>query len=53
MVIPKNVVTSIVEQLSYVVDGKKSSFNNFKLKKDDGVIRIGAFRDSFTYGDEY
>ncbi|MDD4909403.1 MAG: hypothetical protein PHR44_01795 [Candidatus Omnitrophica bacterium] len=36
----------------YLGSGKKSGFDNFREEKDSGVIRIGCFGDSLTYGDE-
>lgn len=38
--------------LPYLGSGKKSGFDNFREGKDNGVIRIGCFGDSLTYGDE-
>jgi hypothetical protein len=52
LTISHDVSTSTIEDVSYVYSNKKSTFNNFSREKDEGVIRIGAFGDSHTHGDE-
>jgi hypothetical protein len=47
-----NISTSTMEDVSYIANYKKSTFNNFSKEKDEGVIRIGAFGDSHTEGQE-
>lgn len=47
-----NVSPETLRRLGYVLTGKESSFVHYLPNKADGVIRIGAFGDSFTYGDE-
>jgi hypothetical protein len=47
-----NVSPGTLRRLGQILTGKKSSFINFDRRKAPGVIRIGAFGDSFTYGDE-
>jgi hypothetical protein len=39
-------------RLGHILGNKRSSFVNFQTKKPKGIIRIGCFGDSFTYGDE-
>jgi hypothetical protein len=41
-----------LSNLGYLKAERKSSFTNFTKNKKQGVIRIGCFGDSFTYGDE-
>ena len=41
-----------IKRLGSVRAEKKSSFVNFKQIKDPGIVRVCAFGDSFTYGDE-
>ena len=48
----KHVDPKAIRRLGSVRTGKKSSFTNFSQAKGQDVIRIGAFGDSFTYGDE-
>lgn len=48
----KNMNPSTLLRLGHVMLDKTSSFVNFETPKADGVIRIGCFGDSFTYGDE-
>jgi len=43
---------SVIKQVGNLAADKKSSFPNFDLNKPEGVIRIGCFGDSFTYGSE-
>ncbi len=52
IIVPNNVTTSTMEDVCYLTDDKKSSFNNFPFQKEKGAIRIGAFGDSHTRGDE-
>lgn len=47
-----NVPAETLNRLGRIFTDKKSSFVNFERRKPPGVIRIGAFGDSFTYGDE-
>jgi hypothetical protein len=47
-----HVSPSTLRRLGRVFTERKSSFVNFDRLKPPGVIRIGAFGDSFTYGDE-
>jgi hypothetical protein len=49
-IIPKNVATSTIEDVAIIEVEKKSFFNKFLKEKKDGIIRIGAFGDSNTYG---
>jgi hypothetical protein len=39
-------------RLGYFLSGKQSSFVHFSPAKPPGTIRVGAFGDSFTYGQE-
>jgi hypothetical protein len=52
LTISHDVSTSTIEDVSYLANFKKSTFNNFLREKEDGIIRIGAFGDSHTHGDE-
>lgn len=47
-----NVPADTARRLGRIYTDKKTSFVNFDRRKPPGVIRIGAFGDSFTYGDE-
>lgn len=47
-----NVPAKTLQRLGRIYTDKKNSFVNFDRQKPPGVIRIGAFGDSFTYGDE-
>lgn len=47
-----DVAPGTLRRLGRVFTGKKSSFVNFDRQKPPRVVRIGAFGDSFTYGDE-
>jgi hypothetical protein len=42
----------VLERLGNVKTDKRSSFVNFVEAKPPGIIRLCAFGDSFTYGDE-
>jgi hypothetical protein len=50
--LPNNKLTKLQAMLGWVGPGKKSSFSNFEKTKKTGIIRIGCFGDSFTWGDE-
>jgi hypothetical protein len=52
LTISHDVSTSTIEDVSYISNFKKSTFDNFLREKDGEVIRIGAFGDSHTHGDE-
>jgi hypothetical protein len=41
-----------LRRVGRVRTGKKSTFINFSKQKPAGVVRIGTFGDSFTFGDE-
>jgi hypothetical protein len=43
---------STLLKVGSIIDRKRSSFTNFAEAKPPGVVRIGAFGDSHTYGDE-
>ncbi len=49
---PKNVNDETMSALGSVRTDRRSSFVNFDIKKPSGVIRIGCFGDSYTFGDE-
>ncbi len=42
----------LIRRLGYMNPGKRSSFFNFPVTKPEGGIRVCAFGDSFTQGDE-
>ena len=44
--------SQIMSRLGFVQTDKASSFARFDVKKKKGVVRIGCFGDSYTYGDE-
>lgn len=47
-----NVSPQSFQRLGQILTARKSSFINFDRKKVPGTVRIAAFGDSFTYGDE-
>ena len=48
----KYVTKEILSKVGWISTKKDSQFVNFPQRKENGVIRIGAFGDSQTYGDE-
>jgi len=49
---PKELDSLTMSRLGFFKSEKKSSFVNFEPSKPKGIIRVGCFGDSFTYGDE-
>lgn len=49
---PNNVARETLGRLGSIYNLQHSWFGNFPLQKKEGIIRIGAFGDSFTHGDE-
>lgn len=48
----RTVDDQLIRRLGYMNPRKRSSFFNFPVAKPEGKIRVCAFGDSFTYGDE-
>ncbi len=52
MATAKHVGSAVVKRLGHVRTERRSSFVHFSQRKDEGNLRVCAFGDSHTYGDE-